>query len=725
MTKAVILLIVILILAGSANAVQIIPGEGVTFHQVNLTFPGASQPYSRYGMIIVEYNVLASVVGYPTGYVNVRTNQGWVVRNMPVDTTSCQDGSSMMFDLGGPGMITSLLAYVDYSSSPVTSFSATPNTIFGITYLDYNAQGVDVPFSVPPNDTTEHDSLVFFPGGATWFTWLAGAPNVEQDEKQCAPGAVANSLQWLDDNYLVPVPDPHVPGIRDGSLVGQLDLHMSRPPHRTVSYANLLDGKLDYIGCTGLRPFIRCRHKNRVGSAFLPNANRIVTGVTSWVNANAGLPLIDWVIRQIRAHEDVELVIAWDGGGAHCVRVYGGGYILGVPCICYLHDAKQGWTDPHHTPADSTDDETAINGGITRATGGLGTAFVVNDRFIGNIGKGKVTCAISESPRLCYINKRVHVGGGGGPLGLKVVFAGHEEIYGHYDGHPDDWRFTEFESWFDGENTTIFWTGPVDPTGTPRPLPYCTWVHIGWEIENPFDVVEMAWTDGAGITQPDWTIKQPGSDAGKKDAEDPPRFRLTNGMETGTAEISDVYYRVFDDPLALADLSLLNPALDPDSMTLLTAGPFSIEAGGETLLTVPEDIQEEQAFVYRFNGGGINEFIDFGQQEIMYGYLAGATEPKQPLKGSLLGEAYPNPFSARATIAYTMTRPGRATLKVYDLEGRAVRTLVDAWKHPSEGGHTAVWDGTNDLGRPVASGVYFVRISTRERTEARPIVLLR
>jgi hypothetical protein len=72
-----------------------------------------------------------------------------------------------------------------------------------------------------------------------------------------------------------------------------------------------------------------------------------------------------------------------------------------------------------------------------------------------------------------------------------------------------------------------------------------------------------------------------------------------------------------------------------------------------------------------------------------------------------LSQNSPNPFNPVTTIGYSLAEKGRASLKVYDVEGRLVRTLVDG--ECDAGPHRHVWDGCNDLGQRLASGIYFVR----------------
>ncbi len=92
-----------------------------------------------------------------------------------------------------------------------------------------------------------------------------------------------------------------------------------------------------------------------------------------------------------------------------------------------------------------------------------------------------------------------------------------------------------------------------------------------------------------------------------------------------------------------------------------------------------------------------------------------------------LNHARPNPFNPRTTIEYSVSAPGRVTLRVYDLSGRVVRTLVD--RDTAAGEHKVVWDGTTDSGHRAASGVYFVRMEAAGHTDAfratRKLVLLK
>lgn len=90
---------------------------------------------------------------------------------------------------------------------------------------------------------------------------------------------------------------------------------------------------------------------------------------------------------------------------------------------------------------------------------------------------------------------------------------------------------------------------------------------------------------------------------------------------------------------------------------------------------------------------------------------------------TILRLSAPAPFRTPGMLRYELPAAGRATLRVFDVRGGLVRTLVDAYRHA--GGHQARWDGADDGGRPVPAGNYFYRLSLGERSTSRRLLLLR
>ena len=120
-----------------------------------------------------------------------------------------------------------------------------------------------------------------------------------------------------------------------------------------------------------------------------------------------------------------------------------------------------------------------------------------------------------------------------------------------------------------------------------------------------------------------------------------------------------------------------------------------------------------------------------------YTYVVGAVNAETenmslPVEASLeqvpefdVRQNYPNPFNPATTITYSIVERGRVALKIYDASGQFVCTLVDEDQSPQAGGFTKVWNGRDEKGRLVASGVYFFRLSSGDRTLTKKMVLLR
>jgi hypothetical protein len=83
----------------------------------------------------------------------------------------------------------------------------------------------------------------------------------------------------------------------------------------------------------------------------------------------------------------------------------------------------------------------------------------------------------------------------------------------------------------------------------------------------------------------------------------------------------------------------------------------------------------------------------------------------------------PNPFSSHTSIAFRLPRSGRVRLRIYAIDGRLVRDLLD--QAETEGPHTVLWDGLDQSRNPVSSGVYFCRLELPGRVESRRIAMIR
>ncbi len=88
-----------------------------------------------------------------------------------------------------------------------------------------------------------------------------------------------------------------------------------------------------------------------------------------------------------------------------------------------------------------------------------------------------------------------------------------------------------------------------------------------------------------------------------------------------------------------------------------------------------------------------------------------------------LHPCYPNPFNPATNIMFDLPRPGHVVARIYDVTGRVVRTLVDEDLPASV--HVRRWDGTDDSGRRMASGTYYLRLTTPDHVAVQKMLLVK
>jgi hypothetical protein len=108
--------------------------------------------------------------------------------------------------------------------------------------------------------------------------------------------------------------------------------------------------------------------------------------------------------------------------------------------------------------------------------------------------------------------------------------------------------------------------------------------------------------------------------------------------------------------------------------------------------------------------------------ETLFGPYAGRDGRARDLSVALAAGSR-NPVPGEAVIAYVLPKAIRVRLRIYDPSGRLVRTLADG--HAEAGERTAVWDGRDERGHAVPSGVYFCRLDAGEETRRLKLTLVR
>ena len=88
-----------------------------------------------------------------------------------------------------------------------------------------------------------------------------------------------------------------------------------------------------------------------------------------------------------------------------------------------------------------------------------------------------------------------------------------------------------------------------------------------------------------------------------------------------------------------------------------------------------------------------------------------------------LSQNYPNPFNPQTVIEYALPRDSRINIVVYNVLGQMVKVLKNEWE---EAGYKSVaWDGTNQSGQEVGTGIYFYKITAGDFVKTKKMVLLK
>ncbi len=131
---------------------------------------------------------------------------------------------------------------------------------------------------------------------------------------------------------------------------------------------------------------------------------------------------------------------------------------------------------------------------------------------------------------------------------------------------------------------------------------------------------------------------------------------------------------------------------------------------------------EYEGKIYLF--GGVDEFGRPVRTIERLDVSTGAKETDGEIATNfVLASNYPNPFNAGTTIEFTLPQSQSVSLNIYDVHGRHIKTLAQV-KMPA-GVHRLRWDGTNDNGDPIASGVYVYRLSTTHFAKSKKLLLLK
>jgi hypothetical protein len=98
-------------------------------------------------------------------------------------------------------------------------------------------------------------------------------------------------------------------------------------------------------------------------------------------------------------------------------------------------------------------------------------------------------------------------------------------------------------------------------------------------------------------------------------------------------------------------------------------------------------------------------------------------DPEVPVVATALHNNYPNPFNPETTISYSVKETGPVTIDVYNVKGQLVKSLVKGIQEP--GNHTIVWNGTDNNGRSVSSGVYYYKMNAGKYSSTKKMIMMK
>jgi hypothetical protein len=159
-------------------------------------------------------------------------------------------------------------------------------------------------------------------------------------------------------------------------------------------------------------------------------------------------------------------------------------------------------------------------------------------------------------------------------------------------------------------------------------------------------------------------------------------------------------------PTLVAD-ARMSFGFDGTNTRVLVHAPFDVSAFGRPIGGFAGDIVRADA-----------EIVSIEMADI-YGYAVKSMMPTE----YQLSQNYPNPFNPSTQISYDLPVASSVSIKIYDVLGQVVATVTRA--DQAAGTHVVTWNGRDDAGNQVASGVYFYRLNAGSFTSTRKMVLLK
>jgi hypothetical protein len=212
-----------------------------------------------------------------------------------------------------------------------------------------------------------------------------------------------------------------------------------------------------------------------------------------------------------------------------------------------------------------------------------------------------------------------------------------------------------------------------------------------------------------------------------------------------------IYYKLAADFDADNRFRLYNNQLSGWSYTFvenIDASGYDTEEGWHHMKLQVETVGEETHFTCWYDGLELGQFVDdgddqygqgkFGLWSFQNGYgipgyfdnivvtqeesFVDEDESTAPEIFSL-SQNYPNPFNAGTTISFDMNKAADVALTIYNINGQVIRNLIRG--HLDVGGYSFIWDGKDELGKAIPTGVYTYAITSGSQMISKKLILLK
>ncbi len=165
-----------------------------------------------------------------------------------------------------------------------------------------------------------------------------------------------------------------------------------------------------------------------------------------------------------------------------------------------------------------------------------------------------------------------------------------------------------------------------------------------------------------------------------------------------------------------------NGSVYPSAFTILS-GPGYVEAPVEWT-RFAYDLSAYEGQTIRIAIACVSfEATAFFVDDVIIAKTVGIDDLIQAPSSASLKANYPNPFNPSTTISFELGEASNVEIVIYNLKGQIVQKLVS--EPYTAGAHSVIWNGTDFMGNPVSSGVYYYKMSSGKFSSTRKMILMK